>query len=303
MTTEWLSWRFLGSIAIIRAIAGLTLFAAVAARSDIMSSPKGERHAPAVRADVGTQPVGATPTSDATASNGPRRQALARIVARCVAAADHQPCLVYDPAGDDVLIKDIRGRAQFLLMPISAISGIESPAVLRLDAPPYFYEAWSRRRYVIAALGKPVDDSEIGLAINPANARSQDHLHIHIDCVRADVRDALAAARITATWSDLALGGSRWKVRRLSVDALRTGNLFAMVARDMPDAANDMGRKTIFVSGAPSATHGAADATEVYVAVRHVAMPLIGGASAEDLQDHACGVASRLSIGPGARSS
>jgi len=204
--------------------------------------------------------------------------------------------LIYDAAGDDVLLKDIRGQAQFLLMPISAISGIEAPVLLRAETPSYFYEAWNQRRYVIAALGKPLRDTEIGLAINPINARSQDHLHIHIDCVRGDVRDALATAAISADWSDRSFGGGTWRVRRVPVETLRAGNLFRMVAEEIPDAAADMGRQTIFVTGAPSAGPGANDATELYVAVRRVPRPLFGGPNAEDLLDHACGVASHRPI-------
>lgn len=236
----------------------------------------------------------------ASSPGAARRQALARIVARCGAAADHQPCLVYDTAGDDVVLKDIRGQSQFLLLPISSVSGIEDPAVLRADTPSYFYEAWHQRRHVIAALGKPLQDNEIALAINPVNARSQDHLHIHIDCTRADVRDTLAAASISDVWTDVSLGGGTWQVRRLSLEALRTGNLFAMVARERPGAAHDMGHQTIFVTGAPSTGHGAADgtATALLVAVRRLAVPLLGGPSAEDLQDHACGLASHRASGP-----
>lgn len=242
-----------------------------------------------------------TPSGGVPLPSSSRRRILADIVAKCGMSQDHQPCLIYDAAGDDVLLKDIRGQAQFLLLPISAISGIESPALLRADARSYFYEAWNQRRYVIAALHKPLHDTEIGLAINPINARSQDHLHIHIDCVRGDVRDALATAAISANWSDLSLGGGTWQVRRVPVGSLRTGNLFRMVAREIPGAAADMGRQTIFVTGAPSAVPGTVDATDVYIAVRRVARPLFSGPNAEELLDHACGVASQRPIGPSAR--
>lgn len=237
-------------------------------------------------------------SAGAPAPSYSRRQILAGIVAKCGVSRDHRPCLMYDTAGDDVLLKDIRGQSQFLLLPISSISGIESPALLRSDIPSYLYEAWNQRRYVIAALGKPLRDDEISLAINPINARSQDHLHIHIDCVRADVRDALAAASISTAWSEAQIDGESWRVRRMSVDSLRRDNLFAVIARDIPGAAADMGRHTVFVTGAPSRVSGAADAAALYVAVRRVPRPLFGGPNAEDLQDHACGVASQRTIGP-----
>ncbi|MGI4983774.1 MAG: CDP-diacylglycerol diphosphatase, partial [Janthinobacterium lividum] len=162
------------------------------------------------------------------------------------------PCAEVDAAAGVVIIKDIRGRSQHLLIPTARVSGIESPALLRPGSPNYFFDAWARRAYVIATLGKPLSDDELSLAINPTTARSQEQLHIHIDCIRPDVRESLAAAdaRITDQWSDWAWRGRAYRVRRLAADQLRDTDLFRLVAAQIPGAAADMGTQTIFLTGA-----------------------------------------------------
>ncbi|MCY0387316.1 CDP-diacylglycerol diphosphatase [Robbsia sp. Bb-Pol-6] len=232
------------------------------------------------------------------------------------------PCAEVDTAAGFVVIKDIRGRSQHLLIPTARVSGIESPMLLRPGASNYFFDAWAKRDYVIATLGKPLSDDELSLAINPTTARSQDQLHIHIDCIRPDARRGLAAddARITGQWSDWAWHGRTYRVRRLAADQLRDTDLFQLVAAQIPDAAADMGTQTIFVTGAanrdavaPYVTGadaqkpGSAAATipdphakDLYIVVWRVRRASGDGQGAERLQDHACTVADAPAAPPGA---
>ncbi len=64
----------------------------------------------------------------------------------------------------------------------------------------------------------------MSLAINSAVGRTQDQLHIHIDCVRPDVRDTLAANldRISDTWGPfpLPLAGNMYRAIRINGPAL-----------------------------------------------------------------------------------
>ncbi|MGI4857459.1 MAG: CDP-diacylglycerol diphosphatase [Janthinobacterium lividum] len=223
------------------------------------------------------------------------------------------PCAEVDAAAGFVVIKDIRGRSQHLLIPTARVSGIESPALLQPDSPNYFFDAWAKRAYVIAALGKPLADDELSLAINPTTARSQDQLHIHIDCIRPDVRRALAAddARITGQWSDWTWRGRTTRVRRLAADQLRDTDLFRLVAAQIPDAAGDMGTQTIFVTGAADRdsradplADGAArvsdpHAKDLYLVVWRVRQVSGDGKGAERLQDHACTLADAPAAPPG----
>ena len=77
------------------------------------------------------------------------------------AARNHQyppkPCVeVSAPSGrferGYAVLKDIRGRSQYLVLPLTRITGIGSPSVRQADAPNYFADAWAARLYVDAAL-------------------------------------------------------------------------------------------------------------------------------------------------------
>ena len=98
-------------------------------------------------------------------------------------------CLQVRPAVDhrDVLVKDAHGHYQFLLMPLDKVSGIESPALYRRGAPNYFAAAWQARTRTEQALGQRLPRSIASLALNSPHGRSQHQLHIHVDCLRADV--------------------------------------------------------------------------------------------------------------------
>lgn len=89
------------------------------------------------------------------------------------------------------VLKDIRGRYQYLVMPLARITGIGSPAVLQSDAPNYLAGAWIARLYVEAALHKTVPRDELSLAVNSKYGRTQNQLHVHVDCIRIDVHDTL----------------------------------------------------------------------------------------------------------------
>ena len=91
------------------------------------------------------------------------------------------------------MLKDLVGATQFLLIPTARIDGIESPQIVAADAPNYFADAWRARSFAEQRAGRGLPRDWMSLAINSADARSQDQLHIHIDCVRADVQETLAA--------------------------------------------------------------------------------------------------------------
>src|ERR1700693_4858078 len=108
---------------------------------------------------------------------------------------DPTPCLQVDLNGGIesgfAILRDPRGGSQFLLIPTTRISGIESPIVRGPNATNYFASAWEVRTYVNEALHLTLPRDGIGLAVNSAVSRSQDQLHIHFSCIRADVLEAL----------------------------------------------------------------------------------------------------------------
>lgn len=108
---------------------------------------------------------------------------------------DPAPCAQVDLSrGEDrgwAVYKDITGDRQYLLIPTAHIPGIESPALLSAGATNYFGVAWQARAFVEQQAGGALPRDWMSLAINSSVSRSQNQLHIHIDCLRADVRDAL----------------------------------------------------------------------------------------------------------------
>jgi CDP-diacylglycerol pyrophosphatase len=151
------------------------------------------------------------------------------------------------------VLKDQRGDDQVLVIPTARLSGIESPALLDPAAPNYFEAAWEARRYVERFAGQTIPRDDIALAVNSVDGRSQNQLHIHVDCVRRSVKQALDAAlpRIGPGWSRfrLTLMGERYRARWVAGEDLGERNPFALLAED-PAARPRMGRETLAVVGA-----------------------------------------------------
>src|SRR6266536_3338085 len=75
------------------------------------------------------------------------------------------------------------GAAHYLLVPTVRIPGIESSELLTPAAPNYWAYAWQARSFLDDAVGKAVPRTVVGMAINSAQGRTQDQLHIHIGCL------------------------------------------------------------------------------------------------------------------------
>jgi CDP-diacylglycerol pyrophosphatase len=155
------------------------------------------------------------------------------------------------------VLADRKGGAHFLLIPTRTISGIESAALEEPGAPSYFEAAWRAHERLDGVLGRQVPVRFIGLAVNPLHARSQDQLHIHIECLRPEVYQTLArqAAHVSRAWSPLTLAGSSYWARRIS-DDLDSDDPFKLLAAHFPDADRSMGDYTLVVTGAPSEDRG-----------------------------------------------
>lgn len=200
-------------------------------------------------------------------------------------------CARVDLAGRFALLRDRNGAAQHLLIPTDRVSGIESPLLLAPDAPNYWADAWNARSYVEAALKKaqraPLPDDDIGLEINSAMRRSQEQLHIHIDCMRAEASAALASHRQDPlrVWTDSTIDGTRYRVMRMPGGAFDF-NPFHIVARDStgPDR---MASQTILATGA-----GPDAASDGWLIVNSSLDTDGGTGSAETLLDHRCELSS-----------
>ena len=227
-----------------------------------------------------------------------RREALWRIVnTQCVPASragnSPSPCLALnnDDEAGFVVLKDRVGVAQVLVIPTKQISGIESPDSRNAAAMKYWSAAWNARLYLFGYLQREIARDEVSLAVNSQHDRSQDQLHIHVDCIKPQVRDLLRkhVDEIGYSWSLLPfdVDGKKFNARRLDDSNLSHTNPIALISDELPGAASDMGAETIFVTGAK---YGDGRDGFILLEDRTGRAPL-DNAHAEDLQDHTCGVA------------
>jgi len=205
------------------------------------------------------------------------------------------PCRLVDLSSGEqngyVVLKDLVGATQFLLIPTARVTGIESPLLLAPGAPNYFAYAWRSRAYVGGILKKTLPREDVSLAINSVTGRSQNQLHIHIDCVRGDVRAILKQAQsiIGDHWGAVGapLAGHTYLAMKVAGADLDQVNPFTLLADGVPGARADMGHHTLVVVGATLS-----DGRPGFILLDDHTNPAAGDdASGEELQDHACAIA------------
>lgn len=196
------------------------------------------------------------------------------------------PCVAVDHDKGFAVLKDRNGVAQYLLIPTDKVIGIEDPAVLSNDGPNYFALAWDAKFFVRELLNRKISRDDISLAINSVAGRTQNQLHIHVDCLRADVRDAVKAVlpQIGNTWAPLPvmLAGHPYRAMRISGQNLVGVNPFALAAPDT----NDLAHTTLVVLGETFA-----DGPGFVLLAGHADLLKGNFGSGEELQDHDCKVA------------
>ncbi|HTR08078.1 MAG TPA: CDP-diacylglycerol diphosphatase [Paraburkholderia sp.] len=201
------------------------------------------------------------------------------------------PCTSVDFQKRYAVLKDIAGRAQYLLIPTDRVSGIESPDILYAGSPEYWVGAWAAGRHVQAKLGMPLAGNQLGLEINSSQRRTQNQLHIHVDCMRTDITEALAPfGDITpGTWRWTTLDGARYRVTRVTSLSNRN-NPFRVVERDLGPN-QSMAMQTILVTGAGP------DAPRDGWLIVNSGLDVDGGTgTAEGLLDHTCSLTRTKSV-------
>jgi CDP-diacylglycerol pyrophosphatase len=204
------------------------------------------------------------------------------------------PCLSIegDPKTSGVaIVPDLWSATQILAVPTIRVPGIESPAVFSADGPRWFEEAWSARRFVFRSLARVLPREDIGLAINSRLARTQDQLHIHVDCLRPEVRSALTLLepQLSAEWSTtpVTLQGKRYFARLLDHSSLDGENPFRLVADGPGRGEPNLGRITIAV--VPSTR---SDSERAFILLAgHFSRSQPGSGHSEDILDHSCKIA------------
>jgi CDP-diacylglycerol pyrophosphatase len=164
------------------------------------------------------------------------------------------PCDKVDLSGGFAVVPSLEFADELLLVPTVRLSGIEDPRLLDPQTPDYWADAWAERKN-LTATGLDIPDDWVGLAINSSDTRSQDQLHIHIDCIKSSTYEALRSSHIGADWQMIEfLPSQRYWVRHLSAADFQSISLFRIVAASMGPAA--MRHQTIVAVRANGADAG-----------------------------------------------
>jgi CDP-diacylglycerol pyrophosphatase len=235
------------------------------------------------------------PTFNASARADP--MALWNIVhGKCVphmeAGLGPKPCEQVDLDGGVAqgvaILKDLVGVAQMLAIPTRRITGIEDPQMLAPDAPPVFAVAWGAKTLVEARLGRALPREAVGLAINSKWARSQDQLHVHVDCMAVSVMKALAeyASALDDQWRAITvpLQGRVYFARRVDSKDLADVAPLKLLADGVEGAREHMGAYSLAAVGATF------DGKPGFILLADQ-FSLEAGGHAEDLEDHDCAIA------------
>jgi len=225
-----------------------------------------------------------------------QRTVLWHVVQLCVADQVEngrpRPCALVDlkdgTRGGYVVLDDPFSRSQYLVMPTRQLSGIESPEIAENDAPNYWEDAWRSRSFVTRRLRTSLPRDGVGLAVNSSFDRSQDQLHIHVDCLQPDVRQLLDAhvGEIGTTWKQLAfdLEGRRYWSRRVEGADLLGVNPFRLLAEWVNRTGGVMWKETLVVAGVKLSDHH-----DGFVLLADAADPAHGARGhGESLLDHSC---------------
>lgn len=231
----------------------------------------------------------AAPTS-VRAAGDPGRDVLWAALKTCVLAKTLAnrtfPCLGVD-LGDKTrpgtaILRAPGEPTHIIVLPTDTVAGLEAPALRGARGAAYWRAALAARHFVSDSLKGRVPVEEIGMAVNSARGRSQDQLHIHLDCMKPRVLAALRTHGhgIRGTFAPLpvALAGDRYFALRVPAAEAERFNPFAALHR-LPGRRPDL-RETSFAALATPA----GDPEPGFYLLAYRARR----ASAEDLMDHTC---------------
>jgi CDP-diacylglycerol pyrophosphatase len=202
------------------------------------------------------------------------------------------PCERVDLAGGVAqgvaILKDRVGVAQMLAIPTRRITGIEDPQMLEPNAPKVFAAAWGAKSLVEARLKRELPREAIAIAVNSKWARSQEQLHLHVDCAARSVVAALADYRgaFDDEWRPMTvpLAGDRYFARRIVSPDLSGVSPVKLLADGLEGARAHMEAFSLAAIGATF------DGKPGFILLADK-FSLEGGGHAEDLQDHDCAIA------------
>ena len=226
------------------------------------------------------------------------RGLLWRVVQTCLAShyvtGGAFPCLAVETAngtegGYAVLRAPLDGR-HVIVTPTVRTIGIEADRLRAADAPDYFRDAWSIRHFVTDGLTRQPSREDLAMAVNSRLGRSQDQLHIHVDCVRPAVKQALqrqAASLSLDRWTQIAVlpHAPRYWALPVRSEDLAGVNVFTLVAKGLAVDPRRMDDMTVVVAGSDN-IH---DRPGFIVLARQRVANSVDEAHGEALLNHSCG--------------
>lgn len=201
-----------------------------------------------------------------------------------------QKCADVETSQGFAVLKDINGPEQYLVIPTTRITGIESPDLLTPASPNYWRDAWQARRWVEVRMGHELPRDVLSLAVNSTSGRTQNQLHIHIDCLTPDVVNTLReqGPKIGTAWTTLPvlMRGHMYRIRRIDDAELDSTDPFKLIASDVAGRGEVMADQTLLLTGTVAPNGKPA----FFLLNDHVQLERGDLGSAEELQDHACAI-------------
>jgi CDP-diacylglycerol pyrophosphatase len=155
------------------------------------------------------------------------------------------PCAQVKPDAGYVVFKDRNGPLQYLLMPTYRINGTESPLLTEPHTPNFFWLAWQSRSFMTLKRGSEVPDSAISLTINSRQgARRTIFIFISPACARTCARSSTRhrGNQHPVAAASGGLEGHEYLARRVTENELVQRSPFMMLAEELPEARDHMGR-------------------------------------------------------------
>lgn len=199
---------------------------------------------------------------------------------------DPSPCIKVDTKQNFALYRAKTGAIHFLLLPLQPISGIESQQLFSFSAIDYLALGWQERQIVARAFGRPVGDDALAISINSVSGRSQNQLHLHLSCLRQDIRAYLQQWSKSAQvdgWQPIRLRHHDYLVRTLSLPQMKQKNLFQRIAAEVANFRSNSGEYGVALTRLT-------DGRMVLLVVRR-ALWKMNFAHPEELQDTQCSAA------------
>ncbi|MFK0162648.1 CDP-diacylglycerol diphosphatase [Rhizobium sp. NPDC090279] len=221
------------------------------------------------------------------------RSALGLVVRACevnsTLTGSPYPCLkivrAEAPLSSYVVLREPADKERTILAPLADVPGIEDPRLLAADAPNYFDDAWRERADGLGLRAWKDSPQNFALAINAANWRTQDRLHIHMGCQTPRFHALLkthATAIESGRFTNLKTRAGWWATFYKAED-LSNMNPLKLVADGVAGARSNMENVVVGVFSSTSADgqHG------FYILARIMGENKSRG-SAEDMIDPKC---------------